>query len=309
LTHDSPHEVYQDLALSYALGSLEPEERRSFEEHLSHGCADCEAEFQSFSLLVGSLALTAEAIVPPVALRARLMGALGHSTGFKLQPSEVRSLNILRTGALPWVETRVGVWAKSLLVDAARRRATRLIRMEPGASISSHRHRQDEESFVLEGSGDFGGVFFQAGDYHRAPAGTVHPAYSSKQGCVFLLFSGTDHEFFAENRAQAIPSQSLTVGSKTQDWQLLQQNLFVKSLFSTPALSLATALLRVERGAAVGALAEIGAREVFVLEGDAQLESQELLPGDYIVEPAGRALSGLKTESSCLLLLHSYPDA
>ena len=210
---------------------------------------------------------------------------------------------------MPWVETRVGVWAKSLLVDAVRCRATRLIRMEPGASISSHRHLQDEESFVLEGSGDFSGVFFQAGDYHRAPAGTVHPAYSSKQGCVFLLFSGTDHEFFAESRVRAIPKQSLTVSSKTQDWRLLQPNLFVKSLFSTPALSLATALLRVERGAAVAALAEIGAREAFVLEGDAQLESQKLLPGDYIVEPAGRALSGLETESGCVVLLHSYPDA
>jgi quercetin dioxygenase-like cupin family protein len=309
VTHDWPSEVYQDLALSYALGELEPKERRSFEEHLSRGCAACEAEFQSISLLVGSLALTTEAVVPPVTLRARLMGAVGYSTGFKSSPAEARSLNILRTVALPWVETRVGVWAKSLLVDAARRRATRLIRMEPGASISAHRHLQDEESFVLEGSGDFSGVFFQAGDYHRAPAGTVHPVYSSKQGCVFLLFSGTDHEFFAESRSRAIPNQSLTVGSKTQDWRLLQPNLFVKSLFSTPALSLATALLRVERGAAVAALAEIGAREAFVLEGDAQLESQKLLPGDYIVEPAGRALSGLRTESGCLLLLHSYPDA
>jgi quercetin dioxygenase-like cupin family protein len=236
------------------------------------------------------------------------MRGVAHSAGFQSSQTEASSLNILRTAALPWVETRPGIWAKSLFVDVARRRATRLVRVEAGASIPSHRHLQDEESFVLEGSGDFSGVFFQAGDYHRAPAGTVHPAYSSREGCIFLLFSGTDHEFFAENRARAVPSQSVTVVSETQDWQLFKPSLFVKNLFSTPAFPLAAALLRVEGGAAVAALADIGAREAFVLEGEAEIESQELSPGDYILEPAGGALSGLKTERGCVLLLHSYPE-
>jgi quercetin dioxygenase-like cupin family protein len=73
-------------------------------------------------------------------------------------------------------------------------RATMLLRLAPGGKLVAHRHRQVEEFYVLEGSCICAGEFLQAGDYHRAEAGSVHPITSSDEGCLALVMTSTQNE-------------------------------------------------------------------------------------------------------------------
>jgi anti-sigma-K factor RskA len=63
---------WQDLAAPYALGALAPEERRTFEAHLT-GCDACRAEVRSFAEVAGLLAYGAPSAEPPVGLRVRVL--------------------------------------------------------------------------------------------------------------------------------------------------------------------------------------------------------------------------------------------
>jgi len=70
--------------------------------------------------------------------------------------------------------------------------------MAPGSRYDSHRHVADEELYVVEGSCYCGGRRLQVGDYHRAPAGSVHIPTVSEDGCVMLAISSPRNDPIAE---------------------------------------------------------------------------------------------------------------
>jgi anti-sigma factor RsiW len=61
-----------ELAFLYALGALEDEDQRIFEEHLRRGCTACEAELRSLGEVTASLGSAVQA-EPPAGLRSRLL--------------------------------------------------------------------------------------------------------------------------------------------------------------------------------------------------------------------------------------------
>ena len=67
------------LAPAYALGALDPDDRREFEEHLST-CAACAAEVQSMSRITAGLGQTVTLVSPRPELRNRVLSAVGAST-------------------------------------------------------------------------------------------------------------------------------------------------------------------------------------------------------------------------------------
>ena len=62
-----------------------------------------------------------------------------------------------------------------------------LLKMAPNANISGHLHRQDEESFVIEGDVTIEGILCNVGDYHFAHAGSQHQALTTTGGCTLLV--------------------------------------------------------------------------------------------------------------------------
>jgi quercetin dioxygenase-like cupin family protein len=303
LSHDQQADIYRALALSYALGILGAEEMSQFEKHLSDGCTDCDREVQSVNEIVATVA-AGTSVVPPAALRQELMRRVAKAT---LLRAEKTSLQIVRSAGLPWKPVGTGLWEKSLFVDASRSRKARLIRMEPGSRIPAHRHLQDEESLVLEGRGAIGDLLLGPGDYHRAPSGSSHPSYSSAEGCVFLLFSATEYEFFSDDRGVEGSQQLISVNSGTRDWRPLRPGVQVKTLFAgeSPQLAQSTALLRVRPRTSDSVFGDLGVFEAFVLEGDAELDSQLLAQGDYCVDVSGEPLSHFISDLGCLMLIHS----
>ena len=63
-----------DLTAAYALDALDPEEERSYEQHLA-GCERCREELAAFSEVAGSLALAVDPAEPAPALRDRVLVA------------------------------------------------------------------------------------------------------------------------------------------------------------------------------------------------------------------------------------------
>ena len=66
-----------------------------------------------------------------------------------------------------------------------------LLRLDPGACLPSHPHRDDEMCFVLEGEATLGNVTVGPGDYHLARAGSTHGDVTTRTGCLLLIRTGS----------------------------------------------------------------------------------------------------------------------
>jgi anti-sigma factor ChrR (cupin superfamily) len=302
--HESK-EAQIETVLNYSLGLLEPVEKHRLESHLRSGCADCETEVASFAQVAGALGISANAVQPPPYLRGRLLKAIADLSA-KDHTAPLGAWNLVRTTALQWQPTkRQGIWEKSLLNDPVTRRSTRVIRMDPGAEIPAHRHHGDEESLVLEGRGDFGDFAFGPGDYHLARSGSLHPAYNTKDGCMFLLFSGTKYEFVPDAPQQLQSDQFVTVPASSEVWEPDRPGLDVRVLFNASKTVLqGTRLLRLRPGAALIA-SEFTLGEAFVVEGRARLGSAELIAGDYLQAIGSDRTSQLESEQGCTILIRT----
>ncbi|HET7844825.1 MAG TPA: cupin domain-containing protein [Xanthomonadales bacterium] len=128
--------------------------------------------------LLEALAPVAIAPARSAALRARVLAAAA-------APEPV----IVRAGEHPWLAFLPGVKLKPLRVDRGARTQTSLWRLEAGATIPPHDHAGEEECLVLEGSVDFDGKLYVAGDYLLAPPGLHHTEFVSPAGAVLMIRS------------------------------------------------------------------------------------------------------------------------
>lgn len=88
------HERWQDAAGSYALGALPDEEIAAFEAHLE-ACSVCRSEADELRVAATALPLSAPALQPPAALKARIMAEvereaalLASAAGDRPQPAK-----------------------------------------------------------------------------------------------------------------------------------------------------------------------------------------------------------------------------
>jgi quercetin dioxygenase-like cupin family protein len=84
-----------------------------------------------------------------------------------------------------WIKIADGVTLK--LLHKTSQGKSFLIKMAENAKISTHEHVLDEESFVLEGEVTLDGVLCRKGDYHFAPAGSMHQEITTTSGCTLLI--------------------------------------------------------------------------------------------------------------------------
>ena len=203
----TPCELFNDndrgeWAALYASGALSDAEKLSFEKHIKTGCGACASELAAFQAIFGDLAVAASA-APPANLRERLSArmqadsAASHADvpGILLQNV---GLLISRSDEMPWQAVPVpGLSSKTLYVDASRKYATSLVRMEPGAIYPAHRHNDVEEVFLIEGDLLVEGVHMRRGDYCRSTPGSIHGAAKTRGGVLLLVFSSQNDELLA----------------------------------------------------------------------------------------------------------------
>ena len=74
------HEELKANAAGYVVGSLDAEERRAFESHLT-GCAECAEDVASLRPVVGALATAVPQVTPRAELRARILSGAAPRAG------------------------------------------------------------------------------------------------------------------------------------------------------------------------------------------------------------------------------------
>ena len=189
--HNRPTEEIAETAALYALGSLPEIERSEVDRHLAEGCAVCEAEI---GRCIETLVLwgSASAAEPPHSLRERLAGRLSERTPQASERSPVlfkhAGLSVIRTTEMKWQRGPLpGVWVKQLYDDPGNEMTTMLVRMDAGATYSSHRHKGVEEVYVLEGELQVEGVALAEGDFCLSQPESVHQPSYSKSGCLLVV--------------------------------------------------------------------------------------------------------------------------
>ncbi len=203
MSHTTTDEEAAGRAALYALGALEGEEARAFEEHVSEGCEACAAELRGFEGVVAELGLAAPEAEPPAGVRARLLalvsedgggGAAGGASSGRAA-SAAEGFLVVRAGEGAWLPTEdAGVAYKLLYADAERGTVTTLVRMQPGSRIRSHRHLGVEQCLVLEGDVRSGAVAMKAGDFNCSLPGSVHAELVTDGGALLLIVSPERYE-------------------------------------------------------------------------------------------------------------------
>jgi anti-sigma-K factor RskA len=86
----SQHDELTLLAPAYALGALDPDERREFEDHLG-SCEVCSAEVRSLTRITAGLAQTPIQVSPRPELRGRVLSAVGATNAIRQPPPTVKA--------------------------------------------------------------------------------------------------------------------------------------------------------------------------------------------------------------------------
>jgi anti-sigma factor ChrR (cupin superfamily) len=196
MSHTTVDEEAAGRAALYALGALEGDEAREFEEHLAAGCAACAAELREFETVAADLSLAAPEAAPSAGVRARLLALVSEEKGRGERGAGLApGFLVLRAGEGSWRPTGdAGVTFKLLFADRERGTVTTLLRMEPGSRIRSHRHLGVEQCLVLEGDVRAGSIGMTAGDFNCSMPGSVHEELVSDGGALLLLVSPEHYE-------------------------------------------------------------------------------------------------------------------
>lgn len=201
----SPRDIQeetQEMAALYALGILTQNEARAF-DHLAEDNATVAEELTAFESVAAHLAFAAPECDPSPLVREKLLAEIAgtpqpsFSEEFHLPflaPEQFSEVFSLHASEGEWSEIGPGLTSKTLFVDQTRGIVTSLVKMAPGGSLPAHRHRGDEQFYVLEGDCTVHNTRLGPGDFHRASAGTVHESTYTVEGTTLLLIAPADYE-------------------------------------------------------------------------------------------------------------------
>lgn len=164
-------------AAIYALGSLDANERRDFARTLETSPAQ-QSMVEDWQIRLAPLDSSAGFVEPDPADWHGIARRLGIVTS---------GTRTAREQAGAWIRLGPGVEIKHLQVDPVSAARTALLRLQPGSVATAHLHDQTEHCIVLEGDVTMDGHLLTKGDFHIAPAGTMHSAVRSQGGCLLFL--------------------------------------------------------------------------------------------------------------------------
>ncbi|HYF40313.1 MAG TPA: cupin domain-containing protein [Gemmatimonadales bacterium] len=95
----------------------------------------------------------------------------------------------VRSGKAAWNPAEPGALALPLAGSAEEGVELSLVRMDPGATLSRHRHDWVEELCLISGDLRCQGVELGPEDYHRAGPGTTHDVAPSVGGCTMVYIT------------------------------------------------------------------------------------------------------------------------
>lgn len=220
-----------DLTALYALGLLDEAGLQQVYDALEE-CPELATEMAELEETVATFPYSLELVSPAPDLKDRLFQRIRQDTAQSTNPATGGTLPLEAAQPLPsssfrqmreavaaarvlmrqfssgnrltvrgrelhWQPYRVsGVSVAPLYVDLAKREVTALLKAEPGAVYPIHRHAAPEEIYMIEGDLRIDGEVYGAGDYIRSRQGTVHQPSATVGGCMFLVRTSIDDEYF-----------------------------------------------------------------------------------------------------------------
>jgi len=125
------------------------------------------------------------------------------------QPQDV----LLSTGTLPWRPLGPGTWYKLLRVSEETGAWSALLKMEPGARFSPHKHFGAAEFYVLKGALEYRAGIAREGDYGYEPLGVEHGATTCSEETVITFTAYGPIIFYNEDGSV----------SMILDWEFVKQ--------------------------------------------------------------------------------------
>lgn len=98
-------------------------------------------------------------------------------------------------------------------------------------------------------------------------------------------------------------SPFISVRADEGEWKNVWNGVMMKLLYVDKSLGVATSLVKMNAGAQLGEHHHHGVEQIFVLEGDCQINGQHFGPGDYHRAEAGSLHSSTYTETGTMFLL------
>jgi len=125
------------------------------------------------------------------------------------QPQDV----LVSTGSLPWMPLGPGTWYKLLRVSAETGTWSALLKMDPGARFSPHKHFGAADFYVLKGALEYRAGIARAGDYGYEPLGVEHGATTCAEETILTFTAYGPIVFYNEGGAV----------SMILDWEFVQK--------------------------------------------------------------------------------------
>ncbi len=201
MTHDRDSLTLEEIAEMYVVGGLSPAEHDRFRRMVDSGDPDAVLALREAAGAGDALAKLVKPEAPPHVVRRKLMSRVESLRAGEEQvwrswgTGDSESVFTLRSDEGDWDETGVdGVQVRRLFVDRGSNRMTCMFRMAAGTSYPSHVHDGAEECYVLQGDLHVGDIVMHAGDYQRAPGGSLHGVQSTEGGCLLLVTTSLSDE-------------------------------------------------------------------------------------------------------------------
>lgn len=165
----------EEQITGYVFGSLSPLERAAVAQ-ARLADLDLDAAITALEESLAPLTGIAGKIRPPDHLFDRVAAAIADQTD---DPAGM-SVQAIQEGE--WLPYSPGIDFKFLWSPEAF-----LLRCQPGAVLAAHHHPENEHLLVISGDLVIGGRPFRTGDYHVAPADSVHGEAHTDSGCLLLV--------------------------------------------------------------------------------------------------------------------------
>ena len=143
---------------------------------------------EDLALLDQLTAKTIEPVVPPSAIRAKVLEAVRATSQLDESVPGEHESRTLRADEGRWSTLAPGARMKRLSKDLVRKTVTCLLELDPNALAPAHDHEGTEDTFVVRGSCRIGALGLSIGDFHHVEAGAHHgDVIASAEGCLLLI--------------------------------------------------------------------------------------------------------------------------
>ena len=290
MTETKLPEELEERAMLYALGVLDPEDRRAFELRLQGESALLRQTAVAYQAAIHGLSTVVAPVTPPSTLRERLVQRVANEAAREVEQFELAA-NTVALGSTP-VQPRDSV-RERLLSRIHTHTAVRLAVNESLPVLGDIPSRANDERVTGEMTG--------------VPQGAV-----SLSTWVYSCWTAVSNVLKTLLIRSMIPrpsSNGLTfVKASEGTWRGIAQGVTAKLLAFDPVSCRTTTLLRFLPGTSYAPHRHATVEELYVLEGGCSIAGREMAVGDYHRAEAVTVHHDTSTEEGCLLPVISSPQ-